>query len=96
MTDPRAILGVDLQADDAHIRQAYLNKVRQYPPDRCPTEFEKIRDAYEALRDPHQRIRFLLASEGPDRPLVDLLDGVVAPRPYLGPEPWLAALRGNR
>lgn len=33
MTTPYAILDVDEQATDADIKQAYLRKVKQFPPD---------------------------------------------------------------
>ena len=50
--DPAAILGVAAQAGAATLRAAYLEKVRQFPPDRCPAEFERVRDAYAILSDP--------------------------------------------
>src|SRR5215813_526208 len=50
--DPRMVLGIPPEAGDEEIRAAYLRKVKKYPPDRAPQEFEKIRDAYETLRDP--------------------------------------------
>ena len=41
------ILGVAANASEDEIRRAYLEKVKQFPPDRSPEEFERIRDAYE-------------------------------------------------
>ncbi len=48
----RAVLGVSIDATEADVRAAYLDKVRLHPPDRDPEQFEKIRDANELLRDP--------------------------------------------
>ena len=89
--DPRQVLGIPPEAGDEEIRAAYLRKVKEFPPDRAPQEFEKVRDAYETLRDPRRRVRELLSVD-PKQPLVSLLDGC-AERRFTGPEPWLAVLR---
>ena len=47
--DPRQVLGIDAEAGEEEIRAAYLRKVKEYPPDRSPREFERVRDAYEIL-----------------------------------------------
>jgi curved DNA-binding protein CbpA len=94
--DPRQILGVGLEAGDEEVRSAYLRKVKEYPPDRSPREFERVRDAYEMLRDPRQRTRNLLLSADPRQPLASLVDARKSQRPFLGPEPWLAVLREKR
>ena len=91
--DPRQVLGITQEAGDVEIRAAYLRKVKEYPPDRAPGEFEKVRDAYETLRDPRLRARHLLLSAHPQQPLLSLLEGRVSERRYTGPEPWLAILR---
>jgi curved DNA-binding protein CbpA len=91
--DPRMILGVSLEAGDQEIRDAYLRKVKEFPPDRSPQEFERIRDAYELLRDPRRRTLHMLLSVDPHQPLESLLDEGPAPRKFVGPEPWLAVLK---
>jgi len=91
--DPGEILGVSLDADDAEIRAAYLRKVKQFPPDRCGEQFEKIRDAYETLRDPRRRTHLMLLSADPQAPLTALLEGQEDDRRFVGPDPWLAVLR---
>jgi curved DNA-binding protein CbpA len=91
--DPYQLLGIPLEAGDEEIRAAYLRKVKEYPPDRAPREFEKVRDAYELLRDPRRRTRHLLLSADPKQPLAALLEGRTAERRFTGPEPWLAVLR---
>jgi curved DNA-binding protein CbpA len=94
--DPHQVLGIPAEAGDEEIRAAYLRKVKEYPPDRAPQEFERVRDAYETLRDPRRRARQLLLSADPKQPLSSLLEGRVSERRFTGPEPWLAVLREPR
>ncbi len=58
--DPFAVLGVAAQADDQEIRTAYRLAVRQHPPEHDPAGFKRIRQAYEAVRDPDARAAFVL------------------------------------
>ena len=87
----RHILGVGPEAGDEEIRVAYLRKVKEYPPDQSPQEFERIREAYEALRDPRRRIAHILDA-AVDEPLTSLLKGGQSERRFIGPAPWLAVL----
>jgi DnaJ-domain-containing protein 1 len=91
--DPREILGVAPNAGDAEVRAAYLRKVKENPPDRSPSAFERVRDAYEILRDPRRRALYTFLSVDPAAPLVSLLPPQVPERRFVGPEPWLAALK---
>ncbi len=93
--DPEIILGVEANATDDEIRAAYLARIAQFPPDRAPAEFERIRDAYELMRDPRGRARRLLFGRGLDWPLENLLGDTQAARIYVGPEPWLDALKAS-
>ncbi|MCC6536591.1 MAG: DnaJ domain-containing protein [Bryobacterales bacterium] len=93
--DPEAILGVEANATDEEIRAAYLACIAQFPPDRAPTEFERIRDAYELMRDPRARARRVLFGRGLDWPLEKLLGDTQSARTYAGPEPWLEALKAS-
>jgi len=90
--DPWKILGVPIEATEEEVRAAYLSKVKEHPPERSPEEFERIRDAYDALRDPRRRAARVLAVD-PGAPLVSLLDGLPPRREFVGPDPWLAALK---
>lgn len=92
--DPHVVLGVSLEADADEIRAAYLKKVKEYPPDRAPEDFERIRDAYETLRDPRQRIEKMFLTGESDMPFTSLLDGVSPIRNFVGPEPWLETMAG--
>lgn len=91
--DPFEVLSLPLEAGDEEIRAAYLRKVKEFPPDRAPREFEQIREAYETLRDPRRRTRYLLLSADPKQPLVSLLETGPPERRFTGPEAWLAALK---
>lgn len=90
--DPRQVLGVPPDAGDEEIRTAYLRRVKEFPPDRAPRDFEKVRDAYELLRDPRRRTHLMLLSADPRQSLVSLLEGD-SERRFTGPEPWLAILK---
>lgn len=91
--DPREILGISPTATEEDVRAAYLLKVKQYPPDRSPEQFERVRDAYEALRDPRRRARHLLLSVNPGAPLASLLADHPKSRQFVGPQPWVEALK---
>lgn len=93
--DPWSVLGVSPEADDEQVRAAYVRKVKEFPPDRAGPEFEKIRDAYEQLKDPYRRAKYVILGANADRPLESLLEEMPAPRRYVGPEPWLAALKAQ-
>ena len=66
---------------------------REFPPERHPQEFERVRDAYAELRDPRERTRQRLFHGDPLPPLASLLDGKHAARRFAGPKPWLAVLK---
>jgi preprotein translocase subunit Sec63 len=93
MTDPREVLGVTQDAGEEEIRSAYVRKVKEHPPDRSPEEFERIRDAYDNLRDPRRRMRESLLSVDPFAPLVSVIDLNTRQRRFAGPQPWLEVLK---
>ena len=93
--DPREVLGVSPTATEEEIRAAYLSKVKEFPPDRSPEQFERIRDAYEMLRDARQRARRLLFSVDPGAPLTSLVADHPRLRQFVGPQPWLDVLKGK-
>ena len=90
---PQKILGVPDDAGTAEIRTAYLNKIKEYPPEKFPVEFERVRDAYTILCVPRYRTRLMLQSADPEASLVTLLDHQKQNRRFAGPEAWLAAMR---
>lgn len=94
--DACRILGVKPETSDEEIRSAYLCKVKEHPPDRAGREFERVRDAYEMLRDPRWRTRNMLLSGNPDQSLTSLLEDQQSERRFIGPAPWLAVLREKK
>jgi hypothetical protein len=90
---PQKILGVAQDAKAEEIRAAYLSKIKEYPPEKYPAEFERVRDAYAFFKDPHHRIRMMLQTADPEAPLVELLDNQKQNRQFVGPEAWLDAMR---
>ncbi len=94
--NPYTVLGVGPEADDNQIRAAYLARLKQFPPDRAPVEFERIRDAYELLRDQRKRAQYKLFAVDPDAPLQSLLEDITNKRPFVGPTPWLAVLKERK
>ncbi len=92
-SDPYAVLGISRNADDERIRAAYVAKVKQFPPDRSPAEFELVRDAYNVLRDRRRRAQHMLFSVDLEVSLQSLLEGIDNDRRFAGPGPWLAVLK---
>lgn len=58
--DPYAALGVEHGATSAQVRAAYLQRVRERPPERDPEGFKRVREAYELLRSPRKRAELTL------------------------------------
>jgi curved DNA-binding protein CbpA len=95
ISDPYVVLGLVPGADDEQIRAAYVAKLKQFPPDKAPDEFEQVRDAYELLRDRRRRAQHNLFSVNLEAPLESILDGIENDRQFVGPGPWLAVLKGK-
>lgn len=94
--NPFAVLGLDEDASDAAVRAAYLAAVRAHPPDRDPAGFQRIREAYDAIRDEDRRLDLRLFGPAPLDRLEALLEAFPDERRHVGPDPWLAALREAR
>lgn len=74
MPNPFAVLGVAETADDDAIKKAYLQRVREHPPERDSERFQAIRAAYDAIKTRRDRLHHrLFGQEIPD------LAGLVAP-----------------
>ena len=53
------------EEDVAAIKRAYRREVLAHPPDADPDGFRRIREAYELLRDPWEKVRTLLVQPLP-------------------------------
>ena len=61
---PYIVLGLSRDATQDEIRQRYLELVRAHPPSRDPERFQRIQDAYEAVKTPLARVEtYLFGSE---------------------------------
>jgi curved DNA-binding protein CbpA len=60
MKTPFEILDVSTLADDTQIKQAYLQKVKQYPPDHYHEQFQQIHTAYQTIKDEKSRLSYEL------------------------------------
>ena len=63
MQTPYELLDVAAIADDDAIKLAYLQKVKDYPPDRDPEQFQRMRMAYETIKDHKSRVSHALFSQ---------------------------------
>jgi curved DNA-binding protein CbpA len=93
--DAARVLGVNPDATEEEVRAAYVRRVREHPPDRSPEEFERIRDAYDSLRDPRRRMRDSLLTADPFTPFVSVFELPARPRRFAGSRPWLEVLKGK-
>jgi DnaJ-class molecular chaperone len=67
MKTPYEILEVAPDASDVEIKRAYLQQVKNNPPDRDQEQFQLIHNAYETVKDNKSRISYALF----DNPSVD-------------------------
>lgn len=61
------ILGTRANAGPEKIREKYMEKVRAFPPETHPEEFQAVRRAYETLRDPIKRKQYDLQRKYGDK-----------------------------
>lgn len=91
--DAWQVLDVSRDAGDEEIRAAYLRKVKEHPPERSPEEFERIRDAYDILRDPRRRMHDSLFGCDPFEPMTSAIRIDAPTRKFVGPQPWLEVFK---
>jgi curved DNA-binding protein CbpA len=60
MRDPYLILKVSREANDEAIHQAYLQAIRECPPEHDAQRFQAVRHAYETLRTEKLRLEYEL------------------------------------
>ncbi len=84
--DPYTILGIDPQADDATIRQRYLQLVREFPPEHAPEKFAAIRAAYEQVQSLESRVSYRLFAQGKNDSVEQLIEDVLCQMPRTRPQ----------
>jgi DnaJ-class molecular chaperone len=94
--NPYRELGVaeDTEDDDA-IRNAWLDGVRRFPPEKEPERFARIRESYELIRDRESRYRLRMFGDPRLRNVDALIHFFPADRNHAGPALWLAVIRGG-
>ena len=60
MKTPYQILDVKTDAGDVEIKQAYLRRIKDNPPDRDQERFQLIHNAYNSIKDIKSRERYAL------------------------------------
>jgi curved DNA-binding protein CbpA len=90
------VLGIAEDADEETIRSAFCALARRYHPDvgagSSPVEFQRAREAYEALADPERRRRYdRQLRDARARPVV--VRQVIVSRPFA--EPLLSSRRSS-
>lgn len=74
MNCPYAVLGIDLDADDATIRARFLQLTREFSPERFPEQAARIRKAYDRIKDLDSRVNDRLFSIEPQDTIESLID----------------------
>src|SRR5690554_5368713 len=59
------ILNITADATEAEIKKAYFNKVREFPPEKFPDEFKRIREAYEYIQQEENKESLIYISQLP-------------------------------
>lgn len=96
MKTPYEILAVAADATDAEIKQAYLQQVKDNPPDRDQARFQLIYNAYAAVKDHKSRVSYALFTL-PEANFDALLDQALdtAQPPQVGPRQLNELLRAG-
>lgn len=76
---PYLELDVPETASDEDVRRAYLLKIREFPPERSPEEFQRVCEAYESIKTELSRTRLRLFGLPETKPGARLAE--LAPKP---------------
>jgi DnaJ-class molecular chaperone len=89
MNNPYLILRVTRDSTDVEIRRAYLDGVREFPPETAPERFQAISHAYELIRDETARMQcYLFNNELPGATPVETFTNYCAAAPVPKPLPF--------
>ncbi|MBP7637640.1 MAG: hypothetical protein KBA18_07170 [Kiritimatiellae bacterium] len=97
---PYLVLDVPETATDDDVRRAYLQKIRDFPPERTPDEFQRVCDAYALIRTEQDRARlrlFGMPKTSSGTKLADLVpeEGKADKRYNVGVNSWIEATAGR-
>jgi len=83
MSTPYQLLNVSSEATDTEIKQAYLQQVKNNPPDRDQEKFQVIHTAYSAIKDHESRLSYDLFTV-PKADFNELIDHALQTEPMQG------------
>ncbi len=63
--NPYITLSVSPDTGDEGVRKAYMDKIKQYPPDQHPEKFRAIQASYENIKTARKRAKFFLFNKSP-------------------------------
>jgi DnaJ-class molecular chaperone len=95
MIFPYLVLDVPETVTDDDVRRAYLLKIREFPPERTPDEFQRVCDAYALIKTELDRARlslFGMPGKTPGGRLAELVPKTIAEkRRNGGVNAWIEA-----
>ncbi|MEA3333280.1 MAG: DnaJ domain-containing protein [Pseudomonadota bacterium] len=65
MHNPYEILKLVTDCNDEQARRAYLDKIKEFPPEHFPEHFREINDAYELVKNQERRFNYQLMDTDP-------------------------------
>ncbi len=75
--NPYDVLEISQTTDDTAVRNAYIELIRNHPPELFPEEFQRISDAYEKLKDENSRLQYqVFNTETEIQSPIDVLTGI--------------------
>lgn len=93
LISPEEVLGVARGADEQEVRRAYLAKVREFPPDQAPEQFQLISEAYELLKDPRILLGMKMSQAAAREFPMELLEERKDRFRFAGMNAWLKAMK---
>ncbi len=73
--NPFYILDVSIESSDEEIREKYIKKIKQFPPEKNPEKFIEIKNAYEMLKNEWSRYKsFLLYPPSNEIEITNIFD----------------------
>ncbi|MBN1901016.1 J domain-containing protein [Candidatus Sumerlaeota bacterium] len=94
--NPFYVLKVSHTATDGEVREAYLNAVKKYPPERFPVEFNQITLSYKQIQETRQRLSRYLFALPPFRTLAEIVPETAPQRNRIPGEHWMTLFRREK
>ena len=82
MHNPYEILELVSDCDDQQARRAYLDKIKEFPPEHFPEHFREINEAYELVKTQKKRFDYHLMDKDPGA--ISPIDTLRQPRTLTG------------